>query len=290
MRRQLGRFAGLLLACAAAAQPALAADLYLSGNLIQSLGSDDATGLIDGGTINVDGGDSDSSFGYGIAPGFGFKLAEVLPEGWRAWDSAFRFESEFVYGREYEVVSELETTGGGATGQRFFNEVKVWTFMPVVAWFDLPLRRPMSKLFGRVPILDPLTFSIGAGAGIAHVHIDAFDNISRGRDSVYKFSFQANSALLYELGDRTTVQIGYRYVDFGATDARLEFLSTGTAGSVDLDLNAHELSASLRWNYFSRPLDHFSVENWHLPHWGKPGRPRSTKWRLPRWLGGRRGP
>jgi hypothetical protein len=292
MPRHLALLAGLLLVGGLTAAPARSADLYLSGNMIQSVGQDNAMGVIDGGFMQIGGADSDSSLGYGVAAGFGFKFSEVLPEGWKAWDAAFRMEAEFTYGREYEVVSDLETgpaDPGGAgdpTGQRFFNEVKVWTAMPVVVWFDLPLRKPMSKMFGRVPVLDPLTFSLGLGAGIAHVHIDAFDNTSRGRDSVYKFSYQVDSTLSYDFSDRTTLQFGYRYIDFGATDADLEFIGGGAAGVVDFDLKAHEFTASLRWDYFTRPLEDFSPAKWHLPKWGKPGRPKWTHWRRPRWLGG----
>jgi opacity protein-like surface antigen len=286
MSRNLAFLAGALLAGLFAAAPARAADLYLSGNMIQSVGHDQASGIIAGGLMDIVGDDSDSSMGYGLQLGFGFKLKEVLPEGWAAWDSAFRMEAEFTYGREYEVLSDLETVGGASTPYQLFDEVKIWTAMPVL-WFDMPLRRPLSKMFGRVPMLDPLTFSIGAGAGIAHVHIDAFDNISRGRDSVYKFSFQANTSLSYDFSDRTTLQFGYRYIDFGATDANLEFYGGGDAGTIDLDLYAHEFSVVLRWDYFSRPLESFSPTNWELPKWGKPKRPKWTKsWHMPRWLGG----
>lgn len=289
MPRHLALLAGLLLSGALASPPARAADLYLAGNMIQAVGSDDANGDIAGGIMTISGGDADSSLGYGIAPGFGFAFREVLPEGWTAWDSSFRIEAEFTYGREFEVLSNLDSAAG-PTPYQLFDEVKIWTAMPVM-WLDLPLRRPMAKLFGRVPLLDPLTFSLGLGAGIAHVHINAFDNISRGTDSVYKFSFQANSALSYDFSDRTTLQLGYRYIDFGATDAQLVFFGGGAAGTVELDLHSHEFSAALRWVYFSRSLEDFSPTKWQLPKWGKPKRPNWTKgWRRPRWLGGRSTP
>lgn len=294
MPRSLGLVAAVLLAASLVAPAARAADLYLSANLVQAVGTDGASGQIEGDTFAITGSDSDSSIGYGIAPGFGFKFAEVLPEGWRAWDSGFRVEAEFTYGREFDVVSDLETgpnpgPAGRSTDLKFFDEVKIWTAMPVI-WLDLPLRKPLSKMFGRVPILDPLTLSTGFGAGIAHVHINAFDNTSRGIDSVYKFSWQANLALSYSLTDRTTVQFGYRYLDFGATDAQLRFSSGVSAGSINLDLSSHEFSAVMRWNYFSRPLEDMSPTKWHLPKWGKPKRPKWTHWHRPRWLGGHQGP
>ncbi len=294
MLHRLGRIAGLLLVAALAAPPARAADFYLSGSLVGSGGSGDSSGR----TANINlitGSDTDSSLAYGASLGFGFELEEVLPENWKAWGTGLRFELEYLYGRSYELISDTRQPppSNALTPNRFFDRIDVWTLMPQL-WFDLPLRTPVSKVFGRTPILDPLTLSVGGAAGIAHVEIDGFDNVSEGIDTVYKFAYQANLALDYELTERTSVQLGYRYLDMGKVDGELVFAAvpTSSAGEIELDLIAHEFSAALRVNYFSRPLEELSPTKWfHLPKWGKPKRPKWTKgWRRPRWLGGRKGP
>jgi hypothetical protein len=152
----------------------------------------------------------------------------------------------------------------------------------------------MSKIFGRVPRLEPFDFSFGFGAGIAHVHINAFDNTAHAVDAVYKFAFQANAALSYEINERTKLQFGYRYLDLGATDANLLFDNTTvSAGKVNLDLKAHEFVLAARWAFDQKPLAEMTIP-W--PHWlgggdadkPKPQKPKKHWW--PRWLGGRRGP
>ncbi len=300
MLRRMGRVAGVLLIAAASAPAAHAAEFYASATFMQSLGRDNSSGAIEVLPITVLGSDGDSSLGYGLAAGFGFDFDEVLPKKWNSWGTAFRIESEFVYGREWEFVSHTEDPAGNTLAHDFFNEVKAWTFMPVNLYIDVPLRRPMSKIFGRVPMLEPVDFSFGFGAGVSHVHINAFDNIAEATDGVYKFAFQGNVALSYEFTERTKVQFGYRYLDLGATDADLEYIGIPGAdpGIVDLDLKAHEFVLSMRYAFNQKPLAdmHFPLPRWLTgdknqppPKPKKPGKKRDWfKW--PRWLGGKSGP
>lgn len=301
MLRRIRNFAGALLALGGLASAAPAAELYLNGTFMQSLGRDNSSGTIDTNpAITVLGSDGDSSLAYGLAVGFGFEFAEVLPKKWDAWGTAFRIEGEFVYGREYEFVSNTEDPNGAALPHRFFDEVEVWTVMPINLYIDVPLRKPMSKIFGRVPRLEPLDFSFGFGAGVSHVHVNAFDNIGNARDSVYKFSFQANAALSYEVNERTKIQFGYRYLDLGATDADLRFNGTDIeAGEVDIDLKAHEIVLAARWSFDQKPLSEMEIP---LPRWlggdggndgpqkQKPKKPKKQRRWWPSWLGGKRGP
>jgi opacity protein-like surface antigen len=304
MLRRIRSFAGALLALACLAHSAGAAELYLNGTFMQSLGRDNSSGTIQVANIDVLGSDGDSSVAYGLALGFGFEFAEVLPKRWDAWGSAFRIEGEFVYGREYEFVSHTRDANGDPVQHRFFDEAKTWTFMPANLYIDVPLRRPMSKLFGRVPRLEPFDFSFGFGAGVSHVHVNAFDNYAHAVDSVYKFAFQANSALSYEVNERTKIQLGYRYLDLGATDARLIFDASnngtpGEAGIIDLDLKAHEIVLAARWAFDQKPLSEMDIP---LPRWlggdggddgprkHKPKKPKKKRRWWPTWLGGQREP
>jgi opacity protein-like surface antigen len=295
MLRKLRGFASALLALVGFAHSAHAAELYLNGTFMQSLGRDNSSGTIAVANIDVLGSDGDSSLGYGLALGFGFEFDEVLPKQWDAWGTAFRIEGEFVYGREWEFVSNTRDQNGDPLQHNFFTEVEVWSVMPVNLYIDVPLRRPISKLFGRVPRLEPFDFSFGAGVGVSHVHINAFDNIAHARDSVYKFSFQANTALSYEVNERTKIQLGYRYLDLGATDADLIFDASnngtpGEAGEIDLDLRAHEIVLSARWAFDQKPLAEMNLP-W--PSWlggdggedgpkrQRPKKPRKKRWYWP---------
>ena len=304
MRRRLATFASALLVAASLAPAARAAEFYAGGTLVQSLGRDNSTGDVVAGLRRVVGSDGDSSIGYGLTAGFGFSFEEVLPQNWNSWGTAFRVESEFIYGREWDFVSNTVDAANTLTPDRFFNEVEVWSFMPLNLYIDVPLRRPLSKIFGRVPRLEPFDLSFGFGAGVTHVHINAFDNIGDARDAVYKFSFQGTFAVSYELSERTKLQFGYRYLDLGKTDAVLEFRGTeNPVGLLELDLRAHELVLSARYAFHQKPLSEMEFP-WpdSMPRWlggdGKKGAPKRNKpvkpkkkrkW-LPSWLGGRRGP
>jgi opacity protein-like surface antigen len=303
MLRRIHALGAALLAIAGAAAPVQAAEFYAAGTFMQSLGRDSSSGQIEVLPVTVLGSDGDASLGYGLAVGFGFDFDEVLPKKWNSWGTAFRIESEFIYGREYEFVSDTEDPNGDPLPHKFFDEVKAWTFMPVNMYIDVPLRRPMSKIFGRVPRLEPFDLSFGFGVGVSHVHINAFDNVGNARDSVYKFSFQGNFALSYEINERTKLQFGYRYLDLGATDAELEFngVPNSDAGVVDLDLYAHEIVLSARYAFHQKPLAEMEFP-WpdSLPTWlggeggerepAKPQKPKKERRWLPGWLGGQKGP
>ena len=302
MLRRIQTFAVALLALGGLAASARAAEFYANGTFMQSLGRDNSSGTIEVLPVTVLGSDGDSSLGYGLGIGFGFDFDEVLPDRRDTWGTAFRIEAEFVYGREYEFVSNTEDPAGDPLPRHFFDEAKAWTFMPVNLFIDVPLRKPISKIFGRVPRLEPFDFSFGFGAGLSHVHINAFDNTAHAVDGVYKFAFQGNVALSYEVNEKMKVQFGYRYLDLGATDADLLFDGTNvSAGSVDLDLYSHELVLALRYGFDQKPLSEMEFpwpDSW--PRWlggaggekkpAKPKKPKKERHWLPTWLGGKRGP
>ncbi len=286
------RLAGLWACVCLIAHAASAADLYASSNYVNSAGG----GVVDGSTPGIVGSkpilgdDYDSSQGFGLALGFGYGLSEVFPKEWETWDTRLRFELEGVYGRNYEIVSK-----NGATN-RYVSQVEIWTLMPNMA-VDMPLHRPIAKLFGRIPILDPLTLSVGGGAGIAHVNLDAFDNSSTAKEDIYKFAYQANVGLGYQLSDTMNLVFGYRYAFLGKFDADVKQVNNQAIGEVEHDMHAHEFNLAVRWSYLERPLEDFAPWNWGRPSWTKDGRWKPTTWKRPswsrwsnrpRWLGGRK--
>ncbi len=283
----------LLAACAAiallsAADAAWSADLYLSGAMHTS----SATGRAGGSTdfFEIDGSDSDSSTVWGGNLGMGFRLNELDPDGWGAemppW--TVRFELEGLMGRDYEFLSDAS---GVST---FFNDVEAWT-ITTNSWLDLPVYPVISKLFGRVPVFEPLSIYAGGGFGLAHVELDTTDNVSSGSKGNNNFTWLAGAGIAYELTEAVTVTAGYRYQNLGEAEASLSLGPGFPFGSQTVEIESHEFVSTLRLDYHTAPLDEVmptrwawprvSLPSWKLPEYRGP-RPRWPSFRRPRWLGG----
>jgi len=257
--------AGLLAAVTTGPAPASAADLYLSGDLVMSGASADASGSTS--FFDVSGNDADSSPAYGGALGFGLGLEEILPDFWgiESTGLGLRWELEGVLGRDYELRSD--------GGDGFFSEAKSWSVMTNL-FMDVPVHPPIARLFGRVPILQPLSLYGGAGIGITNLDVETTDNISLGSDTVSHFSWQAGAGLSYEFTEWATLTTGWRYVDLGEVETDLSFVSGGIPlGNHVLDFAAHEFVSTLRIDFYTRPLKEFSPRSWSLP--------RMPDWELP---------
>ncbi len=256
-----------ILAGALAASSAPAADLYFSGDLVMSGVNADASGSTT--FFSISGSDEDSSPGYGGALGLGFALPEVLPSvgSLETPEVTLRFEVEGVLGRDWE----LRTDGG--TG--FFTDANAWSVM-TNAWLDVPVQKPLSYFFGRMPILDPLSIYGGGGIGLAGVEVDTTDNVSEGSTSENRFAWQAGAGVSYEFSEWATLSTGWRYLSLGEVETDLRFIGGGGAlGSHDLDLSAHEIVSTLRFDFHSRPIQEMSPRRWSLP------RPSLPRWKWP---------
>jgi hypothetical protein len=190
------------------------------------------------------GSDSDSSPTYGGSFGVALPL-QSMP--WR-WEESFalpdwtaRIELEGLGGRDYE----LQTRGADA----YLSEVTSWTLMNNF-WMDVPLDAPIARLFGRIPVLDPLGFNLGGGVGLAANDVSTTDNVSRGGKTAYGFAWQVGAGFDYAFTKRVTFGIGYRYLDLGEVDFGLRIGET-PIGDFSLDLTAHEIATSLRVEFHS---------------------------------------
>lgn len=256
MRAPEGRLncIALLLSCAclAAAAPARGADLYVTGILGLGPGLADTGGSVDfgggGGVFSNAGSDMDSSPVYGAAFGLELALADVFPEAWDRPlpDYAMRFELEGTFGRDYELVTDSGT-------DPYLSRVSSWATL-VNYWMDFPVHAGVSKLFGRVPLLEPLSFGVGAGLGLASTSIDSTNNAAFGGTDDFHFIWQGGAGFGYELTDRVTLGFDYRYVNLGSHEFALRTNGNPTpVGNFSADLASHELALGVRLRFYTVP-------------------------------------
>jgi hypothetical protein len=273
MRLHRTSIAGLLpaLFLTLAALPAEAADLYASGLFTVAGNTFDSGGFTTtnpGDPQNPDfffpntGDDSDSAWVLGGALGFAVPFNQMVPLDWD-WplpDWTIRLEFEGKSGGDTEYITQgLDP---------YISTVFSWQLMHNM-WLDFPLDTPVSWWLGRVPFLDPLSFEMGAGVGVAGTEIETTNNVFRGETSDYNFAWQAGFGLGYRLTDRVNLGVGYRYVDLGSHSFKLR--SGGfpdPLGKMNVDLVSHQLTFGIRVAF----LDVASPGEWEL---------RSRDWSIP---------
>lgn len=284
-----------------------AADLYVSGNLLNSFTTGDGSGEIflgNQGTplFEIEGSDSDSSPGFGGAIGFGFGIDELRADirGYEMPHWNVRMELEGIFGRKYDFRHELATQSVSQAppvnaGNIIFSEIEAWSVMTNV-WLDVPVQRPVSWIFGRVPVLYPLSFYVGGGMGLARADFETTDNVSTGSDTVNRFAWQAGGGLGYRLNQWATFQVGYRFFDMGDLETKVLFGQNTLTGTQSIDLTSHEFMSTIRIAFYQAPLEEMAprrwaaprLGGWERPSWWRRAQRRWSKWRWkrPRWLGG----
>jgi opacity protein-like surface antigen len=255
---------GVALLALGANAPATAADFYAAGDLRISSGEGEASGSTS--FFDISGGDEDSSPAYGGALGFAFGLDELKSDVSGAktpgWD--LRFELEGIGGRDYELLSD------GADG--YFSQVDAWSLM-ANSWLEIPLDRPFSGAFGRLPVLRPFRLYAGGGIGLAHLDVATTDNVSRGAAATRNFSYQVGAGIAYSFTEWASLSLGWRYQDLGDIETELFIAPDQPAfGRHALDVSAHEFVTSLRIHFYSAPLDEIAPKRWSLPSLSNPFR------------------
>lgn len=246
-RERLGIFGAALAALACfAAWPAAAADFYLTGRLSIANTTGDFSGRTD--FFRIRGTDTDTSPVYGGALGFAFRPSEPFPRigTWRVPDFRLRTDLEGLTGHSYELRA--------AGGDGFFNEIDAWTFMQNF-WVDVPIHSAVSWLFGRIPILEPVSVYAGGGVGMTELDFFSTDNVSAGAESKFGFAWQTGAGLNYDFTDIFSLTLGYRYQDLGDVEATLSTgPGAGPFGRVAAELTSHEFTTGLRINFYSLGL------------------------------------
>jgi opacity protein-like surface antigen len=147
---------------------------------------------------------------------------------------ALRVEGEFSYTQA--EISALETsTGSVSVG----SDLAAYGFMANALW-DIDFK--------------PFTFSAGFGVGATKVKVDAMENsgfiaVAESGDTV--FSAQLILGLSYQLNERTSVGLNYRYLMISDFDDN-GYVDTGGAGPSDIsfdNMNASIVELFVSWRF-----------------------------------------
>ena len=269
MRSQRTRTFGWWILGLALLLPATApaAEVYVSGNIGISSLTGEGTGTNTFVSLTNSGSSNDTSPVYGGSLGLAFPLNEALPwrmnlpgfavpywpgrrlrffgeEDWRFPEWPMRFEVEHLRGRDFD----LSTDSFNAL-EPYRADVESWSVMGKLR-MDLPIRTPVNAIFGRVPFLDPLTIYGAGGAGMAFTDLAASTSLLLGDDDAQEFAWQAGAGVGYQLNDRVSWSIGWRYYNLGDIDTQLTDTTFTPRGSYSLDLTAQEFTTSLSFAFW----------------------------------------
>ena len=206
-----------------------AGDFYLTGNLAISTGT----------------GDSGGSTDFFANTGSDIGLCPRLRRRGRLWVQADRSHSQELGDSAAGLGGALRVRGDDRPRIRpahqrrrddsYFSEVTAWTFMPNL-WIDVPLHQPIAWMFGRIPVLEPLTLYGGAGLGLSTHRADDDRQRLRGAQQQFLFGWQA--------GDRARL----RAHAAGDPDGGLPLHRSGSAEGHAADSSVGRIpSGSSRW-------------------------------------------
>lgn len=261
----IGSALALVLVILSSASPTSAAEIFLAGDVGISTVSAAASGENTFAEFQHSGKDRDQSPVYGGTVGIGVTLNELVPvrlkiphfevpyfpgrsihfgsEDFRLPEWETRLEVEGLTGRDVSLL-----TPGFTELVPYRAEVQTWTVIGRLR-MDLPIRAPIHALFGRIPILEPVTLYGSAGAGVANNEITVSDSIVSGKSAKLNFAYQFSAGMAYALTERIQWSVGWRFTDFGKIDAPL---SDGLQdrGVYGLTMSSHDITTSLRFNFF----------------------------------------
>lgn len=177
--------------------------------------------------------EKDSTFGGGIAVGYDFKPNYGAPVRAEI-EYALRSESEGEYSDSYSIDGSLVT----ASGSMKFIVHSIFLNM----YFDIETGTPFTPY-------------LGGGLGVAFINADGQLDVTVDGSEVYdesdsksqtNFAFNLGAGLGYDVNDNFTLDLGYRYADFGEAE-------TGDVGADAVEIKgearvvAHEVLLGLRY-------------------------------------------
>jgi opacity protein-like surface antigen len=114
-----------------------------------------------------------------------------------------------------------------------------------------------------------ITPFVGVGIGVASVDVQGMKDVNVPANSVFSgsdnsevnFAWAVHAGLAYEVNDKFTVDLGYRYMELGdASSGRMTaYDGSSSYASVDLDdLHSHDLMVGMRWK-LDRPAPAYTA-------------------------------
>jgi opacity protein-like surface antigen len=125
-------------------------------------------------------------------------------------------------------------------------------------WQDVPLsslNRHLASLFGRTPRwiksgLDHTVFTAGGGVGVVGMSFFMTDNQQFTVDTTYNMGWQAGAGFGYQLTEAVTLNLAYRYFDYGSGEGRLIDSAATDVGSLSVTQSSHEFRGGIRVNVY----------------------------------------
>jgi hypothetical protein len=99
-----------------------------------------------------------------------------------------------------------------------------------------------------------LTMYGGGGVGVAFTELKTVARDDRAKEEGINFAYQFGAGLGYAMSDALHLSLGWRYVNFGVTEADLIDTVGTRIGKVESDVGAHEFTMSFRYAFWRVPL------------------------------------
>lgn len=162
--------------------------------------------------------------------------AAIATVGYAFWESNWRVELEAGY-RQNDINKGV-----------FKNSGPVWNAGSTAFTGDhISEASVMVNALYDIHLTDKLTFSIGAGAGAANVHVSMKNAPIPVDDSDWGFAWQGIAGLSYALTDRLDLTLNYRY--FRVEDGADVHSFPAFTNKYDT-LENHTVSVGLRWDLY----------------------------------------
>lgn len=222
----LAALVALVLAPAASALAEGA--FYLTPKLGYSSLKAKSSGSITNGrdTVSFNASNSDGQAFFGLAFGYDFKKSSI--------DLPVRAEVEYAYRGEKDV----------------FNRNVAGKYKDKL---EVGVQSVFANVYYDIHNSSPVTPYIGLGLGVAVFSIDysgRYDNLgveAKASGNEADFAWNVGAGAAYEINDTISLDLGYRYADFG----KVEYGASqyGVKSSQDVKAEAHEVMLGLRFSF-----------------------------------------
>ncbi len=165
----------------------------------------------------------------------GGTLGVAIPRTVGRFDGTVRLEVQGMY---HDLLSSIMGSFPGPPGPVGFlyrtNMTDRWSATANM-WYDIPIE------------CRPLDIYLGGGVGVHAGKLITTDSVVSGNDHFNEFMWHVGGGIVYHHSDRLSIDLGYRYVDYGTADIGLA-VGGAPAGNYEINLTAHQLMLGFRFN------------------------------------------